>query len=170
MAIRTATLRNLARQPAYGSERYGSLYEAKAAAAKTAFLCHSHHDGEIVRGLIAYFKKIGWNVYVDWMDVTMPEAPNRETAEKIQTKINQTDYFLFLATKNSMTSRWCPWEVGYADGVQKRDKILIIPTEEGGIYYGNEYLQLYRRIDEAMDGGLGVWNVNETTGIYLNSL
>lgn len=51
------------------------------------------------------------------------------------------------------------------------DHILIIPTtDRTGRWYGNEYLQLYRRIDEAKDGKLGVWSPDQTTGVYLATL
>lgn len=172
MAIDASTLRNFA-QYSYAQKTYRNLYEAKASLARTAFLCHSHKDEDLVRGLVVYFGQIGWNVYVDWMDASLPDSPTRETAQKIQSRIRETDFFLFLATRNSTASRWCPWEIGYADGIQKGDKILIIPTTEGGIYYGNEYLQLYRRIDTANQGGLGVWEPQDTTGrsgIFLQNI
>jgi hypothetical protein len=47
-----------------------------------------------------------------------------------------------------MASRWCPWELGYSDGIKGKDWIIVIPTtDSSGISYGNEYMQLYRRID-----------------------
>jgi hypothetical protein len=101
----------------------------------------------------------------------MPEKPTRETAQQIQNKIRSTDYFLFLATPNSMGSRWCPWEIGYADGQKSIDRILILPTsDESGNWYGNEYLQLYRHIDFAKGGNLGVWDPAQTTGVRLNTI
>jgi hypothetical protein len=116
-------------------------------------------------------KESGWNVYVDWADASMPESPNRETAQKIKTKIVDSQFFLFLATPNSMSSRWCPWELGYADGKKQIDNILIIPTtDSSGRWHGNEYLQLYRKIDEATQGGLAVWNPGETRGTFLRGL
>lgn len=51
----------------------------------------------------------------------MPERPNKETAQRIQGKIREIDYFLFLATENSGASRWCPWEIGYADSQKPAD-------------------------------------------------
>ena len=125
----------------------------------------------MVRGLLNLFQEDGWRVYVDWQDPAMSEKPTRETAEKIKLTIRVMDYFLFLATPNSVTSRWCPWEIGYADGEKAVDHILIIPTtDRTGSWYGNEYLQLYRKIDQAKDGRLGVWNPNETAGVYLSTL
>ena len=80
------------------------------------------------------------------------------TAKKIQGKIESMKYFLFLATENSMSSRWCPWEIGYANGKKSIDNVLIIPTSERGKSHGNEYLQLYRRLDQGFNGKVGVFN------------
>ena len=77
----------------------------------------------------------------------MPSSPNSETANKIKVRIKELDWFIFLATKNSLESKWCPWEIGYADGVKYYDDIVILPTYDAfGRFYGNEYLRLYRSI------------------------
>ena len=112
---------------------------------QTAFLCHSHHDVELVKGLLVYFDYLKVNLYIDCLDEEMPEIPNRITAEKIQNKIKNADLFFFLATEKSRTSRWCPWEIGYADGNERN--IYIIPTKTGEKTIGNEYLQLYKHLD-----------------------
>jgi hypothetical protein len=117
---------------------------------RSAFLCHSHTDEVLVQGLIAMFQSKGINLYVDWKDHTMPASPNAETAKKIQGKIRKTDMFLFLATANSKASRWCPWEIGYADSSGKT--IYILPTTDGHDTYGNEYLELYPKIDTEQYG------------------
>src|SRR5450830_1080378 len=136
-----------------------TINEAKASNMATAFLCHSHLDADLVKGTINLLNNDGWNVYVDWADSSMPAIPNRETAQLIQKKIVALNYFLFLATPNSMVSRWCPWEIGYATGEKPIDNILIIPTtDRSGKWHGNEYLQLYRKIDVAKEGGFGVFH------------
>lgn len=121
--------------------------EAKNQGLRTAFLCHSHHDAVLAKGLVVLLAEAGWTVYIDWEDHEMPSSPNRETAERIQRKIKEHSFFLFLATEKSMSSRWCPWELGYADGVKDFGRIFVVPTAEGSTTHGNEYLQLYRRID-----------------------
>jgi hypothetical protein len=127
-----------------------SLNEAASKHEQTAFLCHSHGDKELAMGLQVLLKENGWDIYIDWLDNDLPLSPEKETAEKIKSKINQTDWFLFLATSNSTASRWCPWEIGYADAVKSYEKILIIPTEDdSGRWYGNEYLQLYKQVTDA---------------------
>ena len=95
-----------------------SLNEALEKNKQTAFLCHSHRDQELAKGLQVILKENGWDLYIDWEDNEMPSTPNKETARKIKSKIQATDWFLFLATSNSTQSRWCPWEIGYADSVK----------------------------------------------------
>lgn len=133
-----------------------SLNEALARKQQTAFLCHSHKDKELAEGLQILLTENGWDLYIDWQDGELPSTPDKETAAKIKAKITQSGWFLFLATANSTDSRWCPWEIGYADATKKHDNILIIPTEDdNGRWHGNEYLQLYRKITDAS---------NKTTG------
>lgn len=149
-----------------------SIFEANASNMATAFLCHSHKDKGLVEGIVNLLNENDWKVYVDWTDSSMPETPDRQTALNIQSKIRELKYFLFLATENSMSSRWCPWEIGYANGVKEIEKILIIPTKDrSGIARGNEYLQLYRRIDIADGGGLAAWKPGQTNnGVRVKEL
>jgi len=129
-----------------------SLNEALSKSQQTAFLCHSHKDKNMVRGLQNLLNENGWNVYIDWLDEELSASPDKETAKKIKNKIDQLTWFLFLATANSTSSRWCPWEIGYADAIKRHEAILIIPTEDdNGVWHGNEYLQLYRQITDASD-------------------
>lgn len=149
-----------------------TFHEAKASSLATAFLCHSHKDASLVKGITNLLEDSGWDVYIDWEDSSMPETPNRQTALNIQNKIKDLKYFLFLATENSMSSRWCPWEIGYANGVKNIENILIIPTADRlGTARGNEYLQLYRRIDIADGGGLAAWQPGQTSnGVWVKEL
>ena len=148
------------------SRGYGQLKEAREIAAnanfsgkKTAFLCHSHKDEELVKGLVVLFKELGVTLYIDWQDITMPDKPNSETAKKIQSRIVQSDVFLFLATANSKASRWCPWVLGFADSSRKN--IYIIPTTDGYNSYGNEYLDLYPQINT------GIYRINNQPGYFV---
>jgi hypothetical protein len=155
MPIAQSTLRNAS----YSTLRRGSLHEARANNRPTAFLSHSHKDALLAKGLQVFLNKEGWDVYIDWEDTAMPDKANRQTADRIKQKITQLDLFLFLATYHSMTSRWCPWELGYADGEKQNDDILLIQTrDDQGSTYGSEYLDLYRRIDYATGGGIGAFH------------
>jgi len=137
---------------------------------KSAFLCHSHRDDDLVKGLLVKFNELGVDLYVDWKDHTMPETPNVETAQKIQSRIKSCDLFLFLATANSKASRWCPWEIGYADASSRH--IYIIPTSDHQNSYGNEYLELYAKIDEGIYEGrqsLAIFETKEKSGRWLTT-
>jgi len=104
------------------------------------------------------------------MDDSMPEKPNRTTADRIKQRIRDLDYFLFLATSNSITSRWCPWEIGFADPHKYPEKLLIIPTVDGLVVHGSEYLELYRKIDFRKDGTVAAFDPGSFYGTDLRNL
>lgn len=145
--------------------------EALRSGKQTAFLSHSHRDAELAKGLQGYLQAHGWMVYIDWEDTSMPPKPNRETARKIKDRIKRLDWFLFLATANSTNSRWCPWEIGFADGVKDIEKIVIVPTRDSaGHNHGSEYLDLYRHIDDVQGGGVGVFRPSGMGGVLLENV
>lgn len=135
-----------------------TLSEARARPGRrTAFLCHSHKDTDLVDGLLVLLSGSGFEIYVDWKDNELPDTPDKETANKIKAKIKELDWFLFLATPNSTASRWCPWEIGCADASKRHESILIVATtDQSGRWYGNEYLSLYRQITPDATGHLMV--------------
>jgi hypothetical protein len=164
MAIKQSVLRSKANAPtaltvlAENSRQVGN--KDAQVSIKTAFLCHSHHDKKLVEGFIVLLRERGIELYVDWKDMTMPEKPNAETAKRIKSEIKSNDIFLFLATANSRSSRWCPWEIGCAD--EGGQPIYIITTEDDqGTSYGNEYLDLYPRIDTGSSEGKSDYAVFE---------
>lgn len=166
----------IAQSTILGYETYASakkaselIKEARAAHKQTAFLSHSHHDARLAKSVQAFLKAQGWEVYIDWEDAAMPDSPSRETADRIQSKIRDLNWFLFLATRNSTASRWCPWEIGYADGVKKHESILVLPTSDNNGSYGSEYLQLYRRLEPTQLGGYGAYHP-DNTGIKISEL
>lgn len=122
---------------------------------RTAFLCHSHKDAELAKGLQVLLSEGGLEIYIDWQDTDLPDSPDRATADKIKEKIKSLDLFLFLATSNSKASRWCPWEIGVADSAKDNKRIfLITTTDQAGSVHGNEYLKLYRQITPGQLGKL----------------
>ncbi|MEM8492236.1 MAG: toll/interleukin-1 receptor domain-containing protein [Pseudomonadota bacterium] len=124
-----------------------ALKEAFRTGKQTAFLSHSHEDAQLAEGVQAFLQEQGWDVYIDWQDTAMPATPTETTAKKIQERINRATWFLFLATAHSMSSRWCPWEIGYADGVKELSRIIVLPTRDySNKEYGSEYLKLYRHV------------------------
>ena len=169
MAIDLDTLSRAASR--HRTQEVASSAEARRLRYNTAFLCHSHQDSVYVKGLLTLLRESGWNIYVDWLDPSMPSTPNRETARSLRLRIDQADFFLFLATPNALASRWCPWELGIADGKKAHDRILVIPTRRGSTYYGNEYVELYRRMDVAEGGDLAVWSPSDRqNGVFVRNL
>ncbi len=163
MAIKLSELRNYAGRTTKLAGM--SLSEVRNKRLQAAFLSHSHKDRAYAEGVQAWLEELGWTVYIDWQDDEMTDETDRETAEKLQEKIKSCYWFLYLATKNSAESRWCPWEIGYADSERGKDKILIIPTaEEDGTTHGNEYLQLYQRIThDYFEREIKLFHVGEDT-------
>lgn len=143
------------------------LLEAKRRGEQTAFLCHSHKDRDLAKSLQAFLAAKGFKLYIDWEDPEMPAVPDRTTAVRIQNRITALDWFLYLATSNSGTSRWCPWEIGYAHGVKNLNDIIVIPTREGYTTHGAEYLELYQHID--LRGYNSALNLIQTNGLLVEA-
>lgn len=111
------------------------------------FLSHSNLDSDLAKGFVNKVRSFGINVYFDLYDSTLILPPDRNTAVKLRTRIKNATHFILLATKNSVTvSRWCPWELGCADGFAI--PISIVQTkDEKGQEWGAEYLELYHSIE-----------------------
>lgn len=138
-----------------------SLNKTRTFSAKTAydskttvFLSHKHKDLEEIEeatGVIELFEALGVKVYIDSLDNKMPNQTSGETATRIKEIIKYCDRFVLLATTKAIESYWCNWELGLGDVLKFPDKIAIIPIKDKGQldsqYKGNEYLQIYPRID-----------------------
>lgn len=120
----------------------------------TVFLSHKHEDIEELdeaTGVIEILEDLGAKVYIDSMDNKMPSQTSGETAQRIKKVIKYCDRFILLATAKAIESYWCNWELGIGDVHKYSSKIAILPVKEKGQYdfqyKGNEYLQIYPRID-----------------------
>jgi hypothetical protein len=124
---------------------------SKATSTTSIFLSHSHADRDVIEQAKIFFENLGISIYVDWADKTMPESTNGITAQKIKNQIiSINDKFVLLATEKAVASKWCNWEVGIADPFKlPSKKIALLPlADNGGTWSGNEYLQIYPRIEE----------------------
>lgn len=117
----------------------------------SVFLCHSHYDSEYVKNLVIFLRSFGVDAYVDWMDDEMPKETSGVTASKLKEKIRNNDKFIFLATNQSLDSKWCNWEIGYGDAYKYgNEKIALFPLKEDySNWNGSEYLQIYPYIIES---------------------
>ena len=125
-------------------ERESKSYEI------VVFLSHKHSDKQHVKDAIVLLNDLGVNVYVDWMDSTMPKSTNCLTAEKIKKKIKNCKKFILLATEDAIASKWCNWELGFGDAEKfLKDNIAILPIKQNDKEFtGSEYLAIYPSIVE----------------------
>lgn len=120
------------------------LYEATTKF--DVFLSHSSLDHDEVIILLQLFNKSGYSVYVDWIYDKQLDRSNvtAKTAETLRMRMQQSRGLSYWATDNASHSKWCPWELGYFDGLSNsRCCILPVLTHEASTYKGQEYLGLY---------------------------
>lgn len=112
------------------------------------FLSHKHDEQTILQDVIAFLKKEGVDVYVDWMDPSMPAYTNAETAHQLKQKIKVSDKFILLATSAAVNSKWCNWELGLGDAEKYIEHIALLPINKTyETFKGAEYLAIYPFID-----------------------
>src|ERR1700754_3431644 len=88
---------------------------SKSPQSVSIFLSHCHDDKNIVEQVVTFLRTLNATIYIDWMDQTLPEKTNGNTATAIKSKILLSNKFIFLATNASMASKWCNWEIGIGD-------------------------------------------------------
>ena len=125
--------------------RYYSVYDA----AVKVFLSHKHQDLDELYAVKRILEKCGAEPYVDWLDKSMPEETNADTAANLKDRIDDCDKFIFIATIDSLKAPWCNWEIGYGDAAKfASQSIAIFPIkEDNGTWEDNEYLRLYPSIE-----------------------
>jgi hypothetical protein len=115
---------------------------------RTVFLSHKHDEMENLDGAIAFLKKEGFDVYVDWLDEGMPKNTSGITASRIKEKIKENDKFIFLASEGAINSKWCNWELGLGDAEKYIENIALLPViKDYSSFSGSEYLQIYPYIE-----------------------
>lgn len=135
------------------------------------FLSHTIRDAEIVLGMKELLAEMGYKVYVDWIDDPQLDRRNvnRNTADKIRSRMQQCDALFFVTTQNSVDSKWMPWECGYFDGI--KSKVAIAPVVQYSSdekYSGQEYLGLYPFCEKSKSqGGNDLLYVHENEKKYL---
>jgi hypothetical protein len=122
------------------------------------FISHKHGEVEYVYRLKSLLKQYGFDGYVDWEDDSLPKETSGETASKLKEKILHSKKFILLATNSAINSKWCNWELGFADPHKYIDRIALFALKpDSNNYEGEEYLQIYPSI-QAIDN-------NNNTGL-----
>lgn len=116
------------------------------------FISHSFKDKNLVTGLYHLFSKAGYKVYIDWIDDSNLDRKSvtPDTAAIIKRRIKSSKGAAYIATANSTTSKWCPWELGVSDGMH--DRVCILPVMDCS-FKGQEYLGLYPYLEYGQVAG-----------------
>lgn len=121
------------------------------------FLSHKHDEYSTLQDVISFLKDEGVDVYVDWMDSSMPAYTNAETAYKLKEKIKVSDKFILVATQDAINSKWCNWELGLGDAAKYIKNIALLPINKTNqSFRGSEYLSIYPYID--FEDGSRIYN------------
>jgi hypothetical protein len=117
---------------------------------KQIFLSYRRKDRQYVRPIVEILKKLGAKIYIDYLDESLPEKPNKETAAILRSCIQKSDKFILMATPNSSESKWIPWELGLGDGFLNYSNVAIMPiTQYSNSWEEQEYYSIYGYIKTA---------------------
>lgn len=145
-SVRRSFTANSARDMINESIRKSSDHEAF-----DVFLSHSISDAELVLGVKTLLEGEGLKVYVDWhSDPQLSRSNvNKETAELLRKRMKQSRSLIYIATDNSSSSKWMPWELGFFDGYNPGSVgVLPLMDYESATFQGQEYLSLYPEVSK----------------------
>ena len=94
------------------------------------FISHSFRDYCTVQSLIDKLNGAGMNVYCDWIsdsDYLKRNLVCDATLEVIETRINQSNAVLFIASDYSYSSIWVKYELNYAE--ERGKTIYYVDTQ-----------------------------------------
>lgn len=112
------------------------------------FLSHNSQDeGKIVE-VYKSLNSLGLVAYIDWVNDKYDlkrQWCNVSTVQVIKERIKQSKVFVLYLSEKTLSSQWCPWELGYADALGKkiciyRDEILNKSIPQIYLSYPRLYL------------------------------
>lgn len=116
-----------------------------------AFLSHSKMDSELILGAKKAIEEYGLSVYVDWIDDPHLDRSKvcAATANQLRVRMSNARIMIYAHTENSSNSKWCPWELGFFDGIHTGN-VFIMPIVDKERYHfaDQEYLDLYPYLDK----------------------
>lgn len=86
------------------------------------FLSHNSQDEGRIVEIYKAFNAIGLVAYIDWVNDKYDlkrQWCNASTAQVIKERIRQSKVFVIYLSEKTLSSQWCPWELGYADALGK---------------------------------------------------
>lgn len=125
-----------------------TLFESKQNVERSKydiFLSYSSEDRDDAMYVLSMLKSKGFIVYVDFEDKSLDRNNvSYKTAQKLASIIKKCSMTLYLHSTKSSISKWCPWELGFTEGANKKGAMMII--QEKATTSGQEYLDLYPSI------------------------
>lgn len=86
------------------------------------FLSHNSQDEGRIVEIYKALNAIGLVAYIDWVNDKYDlkrQWCNASTAQVIKERIRQSKVFVIYLSEKTLSSQWCPWELGYADALGK---------------------------------------------------
>lgn len=147
MILNESFLRHYAKYEMRGTlnDNYNALKHFDNKESYDVFISHSSLDKELTCSIYDLFVQNGFTVYLDYEDLELnPRNVSSSTGEKLRSKMKRSKCLSYISTSISPTSKWCPWELGYYDGVSE-GKCCILPIIKGSqkTFKGQEYLGMY---------------------------
>lgn len=110
------------------------------------FLSHSIRDARQVLAIKEFLETQGLTVYVDWVEDPQLDRSRvtTATADALRERMRQSKSLIYAWSRNSVGSKWMPWELGFFDGL-KGEAITVLPLVQQHDYEfpGTEFLGLY---------------------------
>lgn len=135
---------------------------------KTVFISYRRKDKKYVVPIVKFLKRIGANVYIDYLDDSLPNPPDNSTASILRRRIKASDKFILMATPNSKESKWMPWELGLGDGFDGYENTIILPLLESRNYWEErEYYRVYGHVNKTENrfpAQMNTWQITYPNG------
>lgn len=112
------------------------------------FLSHNSQDEGRIVEIYKELNAIGLVAYIDWVNDKYDlkrQWCNASTAQVIKERIRQSKVFVIYLSEKTLSSQWCPWELGYADALGKNicvyeDKDISKPIPQFYSVYPRLYM------------------------------
>lgn len=129
-------------------------YQASEYTQFDIFLSYNIKDKEIVEGIYHYLTRQGKKVYLDFIVDPDMHRDNASvtTARKIRNRIRNSTQLIYAISCNSAESKWMPWELGVADGMNHTCYVMPVTNYCHKDFQQKEYLQLYPILEKQMVG------------------
>ncbi|MBR4237536.1 toll/interleukin-1 receptor domain-containing protein [bacterium] len=135
------------------------------------FLSYCYTDKDYAIKIMNLFEKNGYKVYIDLKDPKLNRKKvDRDTVVRLSSVMNRCKSLVYVHTKSSTMSKWCPWELGYMSGKKNFRCATILLTEDKEEFPRQEYLDIYPYLNYGMDttNHYQIWARDLDSNRYVN--